>query len=191
MEREIPHTDLDYQEQEPFLVIEANRTQLDVKRMMRYVGVSGLIVTSLWYTLILFALIVILNLIDGETVAEAAHLDVPAIIIWLCFILYYAFMHLISYPNRLMKNRREQYGDDASWTTLYQFYENMIVYKTYGSKGSTEDTSRYTDIRKIRDYKHAIMLQTKIRNKTWIGKAGITVEDQKKMLDAFRERCKL
>ena len=94
---------------------------------------------------------------------------------------------LIVRPRRHMKRMKETYGD--TWVNSYLFYEERFIMRTAGSKSTNELNYYYTDLHKIRLMKHSIFFRTAARQKVWINRFCLSIEEEQQIMDIFKARC--
>ena len=105
-----------------------------------------------------------------------------AIVLWFGISVWY-------YPHRYRKYLEDVYGGKTDLVYRYSLYGDALRIDTKGEKSSTSATVRYADISKIREIRHSIILKTKGRTGFWIGRDGLSYEDEQQLLQALRGRC--
>ena len=82
---------------------------------------------------------------------------------------------------------KEVYGD--TWVNSYLFYEERFIMRTTGPKSSNDLSYHYTDLSKISLMKHSIFFRTAARQRVWINRFCLSVEEERQIMDIFKARC--
>ena len=175
--------------EKPFLVLTAHTTpELDQKHFF-------CICRSFWikytagYLCLCFIMQIVLDLYYGIVPFSSSIIifDPLTLAVILFFIGLRTVFDLIVRPRKHMKRMKETYGD--TWGNSYLFYEERFIMRTTGPKSTNDLNYYYADLRKIRLMKHSIFFRTSARQKVWINRFCLSVEEERQIMDIFQARC--
>ncbi len=175
--------------EKPFLVLTAHTTpELDQKHFF-------CICRSFWikytagYLCLCFIMQIVLDLYYGIVPFSSSIIifDPLTLAVILFFIGLRTVFDLIVRPRKHMKRMKETYGD--TWGNSYLFYEERFIMRTTGPKSTNDVCYYYTDLSKISLMKHSIFFRTAARQRVWINRFCLSVEEERQIMDIFKARC--
>lgn len=175
--------------EKPFLVLTAHTTpELDQKHFY-CICRSFCIKYVVGFLCLCFIMQIVIDLYYGIVPFSSSIVifDPFTLAIILFFIVLRTVSDLIVRPRKHMKRKKEVYGD--TWVNSYLFYEERFIMRTTGPKSSNDLSYHYTDLSKISLMKHSIFFRTAARQRVWLNRFCLSVEEERQIMDIFQERC--
>ena len=183
-------TNYNQDSEQPFLILKGRVTVDERIRAYRWSALRIIAIRILIFIAVVFVMSIGINLYYSlpPFYSQSSFTRASFWIMLGIVILVYGVELMWLRPRKLRKNLRELYGDDSSWETEYDFYEEHFTIRLFGTKNSPDVKLNYADLKKLKVYRYYILLQTKTKNRLSITRDELSWEDEQKLLETLRER---
>ncbi len=175
--------------EKPFLVLTAHTTPVLDKKQFYCICQNFWIIYVAFYLCLCFMIEIAIDLYCGIVPFSSSIVIFNPLT--LTFVLFFIGLRtvfdLIVRPRKHMKRMKETYGD--TWVNSYLFYEERFILRTTGPKSTNDLNYYYADLSKISLMKHSIFFRTAARQRVWINRFCLSVEEERQIMDIFKARC--